>query len=266
MKRASLSACALLFFAITAFTQMLPAGTEISIRTIDPINSKTADESKEYAASVDSAVVVQGVTVLPAKTRAFFRATDVVQPSIKNKASLSLSLVAVEVSGQRVPVETSKLVSAGGSPVKSTSKAVLIGGTAGAVFGLVVGGGKGAVLFGIVGGATGGLVSKFWHSAIVIPSESRFTYKLAHDAVMTYQAAPGAGGMPPQPPMTTEAIPAPIPAPPRPPEEVSLGETIDDVVRDFGKPEKIVPSDGKQVYFYKDMKVTFTDGKVSNIE
>jgi hypothetical protein len=90
-------------------TVTLPAGTEIPIRTIDGINSKTADEYKEYAASLDAPVLVNGVTVLPAQARAFFRATDIVKPGITRRASLSLSLVAVMVSGQRVSVDTSKL-------------------------------------------------------------------------------------------------------------------------------------------------------------
>src|ERR1700689_1524675 len=47
--------------------QTLPVGTRISIRTIDKIDSDTADEYKEYAASVDDAVVVNGVSAVPAK-------------------------------------------------------------------------------------------------------------------------------------------------------------------------------------------------------
>jgi hypothetical protein len=45
--------------------QTLPIGTKISIRTIDEIDSNKADESKEYAASVDEAVVVNGITAVP---------------------------------------------------------------------------------------------------------------------------------------------------------------------------------------------------------
>jgi hypothetical protein len=34
----------------------------------------------------------------------------------------------------------------------------------------------------------------------------------------------------------------------------------------FGQPAKIVKLGVKEIFFYKDMKVTFTDGKVSNVE
>jgi len=46
----------------------LPVGTEIAISTIDRIDSKTADKNKEYAASLDDPVIVDGVEVVPAPT------------------------------------------------------------------------------------------------------------------------------------------------------------------------------------------------------
>jgi hypothetical protein len=42
----------------------LPTGTEISLRTVDTIDSKKADGYKEYTAIVDDPVVVNGVTVI----------------------------------------------------------------------------------------------------------------------------------------------------------------------------------------------------------
>ncbi len=250
----------------------LPAGTEIHIRTIDEINSKSADEYKEYAASLDAPVQVNGVTVLPAQTRAFFKATDIVKPGLKRRASLSLSLVAVMVSGQRVRVETSKLESKGGPQGTRTGKAAVIGGATGAVFGAIFGGGMGAGIGAAVGAGAGAIASRFFRAALVIPSESRFTYKLTQDAVLAYQAAPPsqtetAGGA--QQTTAPETVQPPIPAPPRPPvetQELSLGESPEQVVRDFGKPDKIVPDGAKEIYIYKDMKVTFTDGKVTNVE
>ena len=34
----------------------------------------------------------------------------------------------------------------------------------------------------------------------------------------------------------------------------------------FGQPTRIAKLGTKQIYYYKDMKVTFTNGKVSNVE
>src|SRR5579863_6821182 len=82
---------------------VLPVGTEIAVTTIDRINSKKADPRKEYAASLDDPIVIDGVTVVPAKTNAVLRLTV---KHTESRDILSLSLVAVTVDGQRVDVNT----------------------------------------------------------------------------------------------------------------------------------------------------------------
>jgi hypothetical protein len=168
----------------------LPVGAKIAVRTIDEINSKTADQYREYAASLDAPVVVDGVTVLPAQTKAFFRATDIVQPSFRKRASLSLSLVAVMVSGQKVAVETSKLDSQNSSAGRTSAKATLIAGAVGAVIGVMAGGGHGAIIGATLGVATGLIVSRVFGQGLDIPSETRLTYQLSQPAVLRLAAAP----------------------------------------------------------------------------
>jgi hypothetical protein len=58
------------------------------------------------------------------------------------------------------------------------------------------------------------------------------------------------------------AAPAAAAAPP----EVSLGWTIGQVEQAWGPPARRQPVGGKMIYVYKDFKVTFTNGKVSDIE
>jgi hypothetical protein len=45
-----------------------------------------------------------------------------------------------------------------------------------------------------------------------------------------------------------------------------LGQTIDQVVAALGQPDKIVNLGSKQIYVYKDLKVTFVDGKVADVQ
>jgi hypothetical protein len=81
--------------------------------------------------------------------------------------------------------------------------------------------------------------------------------------------APAPIAPPPPPAPDAQAKPADIPPPPPPPADpktLSIGQTIDEVVSNFGQPEKIVKLATKQIYYYKDMKVTFVNGKVSNVE
>jgi hypothetical protein len=73
---------------------------------------------------------------------------------------------------------------------------------------------------------------------------------------------------------TQEAAPADNAAPAQqaaarpsaPPKTIALGQTTDQVVGILGQPQKIVNLGAKQMYFYPDMKVIFTNGKVTDVQ
>jgi hypothetical protein len=50
------------------------------------------------------------------------------------------------------------------------------------------------------------------------------------------------------------------------PQTIQLGQRTDEVQAALGKPEKIVNLGPKQLYVYKDLKITFVDGKVSDVQ
>jgi hypothetical protein len=50
------------------------------------------------------------------------------------------------------------------------------------------------------------------------------------------------------------------------PPSISMGQTIDQVVAALGMPKSKVDLGAKQIYVYKDMKITFKGGKVSDVE
>ncbi|MGH9500592.1 MAG: hypothetical protein ACRD3L_15730 [Terriglobales bacterium] len=50
------------------------------------------------------------------------------------------------------------------------------------------------------------------------------------------------------------------------PTTIALGQSIDQVTASLGQPETVVDLGAKKIYKYKDMKVTFRDGKVSDVE
>jgi hypothetical protein len=75
------------------------------------------------------------------------------------------------------------------------------------------------------------------------------------------------------PPTKAEAAPQPIAPPPPPPDEaaataptVSLGQTPDQVVAILGAPLRKAKVGAKDIYSYKDLKVTFLNGKVKDIQ
>lgn len=78
--------------------------------------------------------------------------------------------------------------------------------------------------------------------------------------------------VPPPPPPPDEKL-APIAPPPPPadetagpPKTISLGQSKDEVTANFGAPQKIVKLGAKEIYYYKDLKVTFVAGKVSDVQ
>lgn len=54
--------------------------------------------------------------------------------------------------------------------------------------------------------------------------------------------------------------------PPPEPQQIEKGQTPDQVKASLGPPEKIVNLGAKQIYVYKDLKVTFVNGKVSDVQ
>jgi hypothetical protein len=50
------------------------------------------------------------------------------------------------------------------------------------------------------------------------------------------------------------------------PQTVEVGMTPDQVTNALGRPDKIVKLTSKQIFIYKDMKVTFVNGKVSDVQ
>jgi len=65
----------------------------------------------------------------------------------------------------------------------------------------------------------------------------------------------------------SQAQPPQQPAEQQPePQTIQLGMTTDQVQAAMGKPEKIVNLGAKQIYVYKDLKVTFQNGKVADVQ
>ena len=60
--------------------------------------------------------------------------------------------------------------------------------------------------------------------------------------------------------------PPPLDTPPPPPKTIALGQTKDLVVATFGQPQKVVKLGTKDIYYYSDMKVTFVNGKVTDVQ
>ena len=61
-------------------------------------------------------------------------------------------------------------------------------------------------------------------------------------------------------------VEAPAPAEPQVTTTIELGQTAEQVIAALGQPSKIAKVGTKEIYFYKDLKVTFINGKVTDVE
>jgi hypothetical protein len=101
-------------------------------------------------------------------------------------------------------------------------------------------------------------------SSIAVRGNTRQTRYIAH---LQFQLPAGVS----QPPTAAEikAVVDPILAlegEATAPKTIEMGQTPEDVEGALGKPEKIFKAGSKVIYTYKDVKVIFTDGKVTDVQ
>jgi hypothetical protein len=241
----------------------IPAGTEISIRTTTAINSKKADKSTDYQVSTDDPIMVDGAVVVPANTNAWVRVTEINNPRL-GRASMSTVLVAVAgANGERVELTTGNVDSKAGSRAKRTLAGAGAGAGAGALIGALGGGALGAGIGAAAGAATGAAIGRLTgNEGVTIPSETRYSYHLTESVKINYQG---------QPPVQTQVTP------PQPPGgttgpgsqgnvNIQVGQTREQVISMLGQPDRKAVVGTKEIYFYKDMKVTLQDGGVTDVQ
>ncbi len=164
----------------------IPAGTEIVVRTIDPIEARRPDPRQHFLASVEQDVLdASGNVVIPRGSPAHLIVHEVAG------GELALDLRSVSVNGRRLILNnediTNTRVRDGLGANKRTG--AFVGGTAllGTVFGAIAGGGKGAAIGALAGaGAGAGAEVITRGSALHIPSETILRFRLDHP-VYLYQ-------------------------------------------------------------------------------
>ena len=158
----------------------IPAGTNVIVRTIDPINSDSTGLGATYRASIDEPIIVNGQTVIPRGADATLKVVgDQQSGKIEGKTAVSLDLYTVTLNGQVVPLTTSEVTEASSS--RGARSAKVIGGTAvlGTLLGAVAGGGRGAAIGAASGAAVGTGAEVLTHGQRVkIPAETRLTFTL----------------------------------------------------------------------------------------
>jgi hypothetical protein len=158
----------------------IPAGTSFSIRTIDPIDSKTNTTGQTFRASLNSPLTRNGHTVIPSGAPVTLTLTNAKGAGrIKGSAELAVAVTSIEYHGQPYNVDSSVNTEQGKGRGKQTAIRTGIGAAAGALIGGLAGGGKGAAIGTLAGGGAGVGFQAFTHGEQVkIPSETVITFTL----------------------------------------------------------------------------------------
>ena len=157
---------------------VLPAGSEITIRLIDSIDSNKADPGREFRASLKEPIEIGSDEVVPSGADALVRLTGERDAGrFTGKTELTVELASIRVNGILVPVTTSSVTEYSNSQTARTAKSAAAVGALGAIIGAIAGGGKGAAIGAGAGAATGAGAQVFMKGQrVFIPSETILTF------------------------------------------------------------------------------------------
>jgi len=165
-------------------TYAVPAGTQISIRTDETIDSGKAVEGQVFAAEVAKDVSDRdGDLVIPKGANAQVVIRSASQGGrFKGKSDLVLDLKSVSIGGRMYALDTTDLTRKGRDGVGANKRTATFGGSGaaiGAIIGAIAGGGKGAAI-GAGAGAGAGVLTQIITKgdAIKVPAETLLTFQL----------------------------------------------------------------------------------------
>ena len=164
----------------------IPAGTRISVRTIDAIDSSTSMVGDRFEASLDGPLSVEGRILVPDESLVYGRLTEAKESgTFAGKSQLRLELTGIVVNGKMVPVVTGDYAVNGKSKGASTAKRTLGGAAIGAIIGAAADGGQGAAI-GAGAGAGAGAGSEIITGGgkVKVPSETLLDFTLMQDVAI----------------------------------------------------------------------------------
>ncbi len=166
---------------------VIPSGTALTIRLIDPVDTTKNKEGDTFRASLDSPVVVDGKTVVPKNADVQAKLLSAKSAGkFTGSSSVVLVLTNITVDKKTYDIKTGQFTKQGASRGKRTAIVVGGGTAAGAVIGGLVGGGKGAAIGAAAGAAGGAGVQALTKSEqIQLPSETVLEFQLTEPLTVT---------------------------------------------------------------------------------
>lgn len=166
----------------------IPAGTLITVRLAQAIESGTNSEGDAFTATLDQPLVVDGLVIAERGSRQQGKVSFSERSGrVKGRAAFGLELVALNTAdGQRVDLRTEIFRhEAASSAGRDAAKAGVMAGI-GAAIGAMAGGGRGAAIGAAAGGAAGaGTVMATRGQEARLPAETRISFRLTQPITLT---------------------------------------------------------------------------------
>jgi hypothetical protein len=162
---------------------IVPAGTRITVRTIDTIDSADSLAGDRFLASLEEPLMLEGHVVVARDVQVYGRRTRAKESgTFAGRSQLRMELTGIVVNGKLVSVVTGEYEVTGKSRGASTAKRTAGGAALGAIIGAVADGGQGAAI-GAGAGATAGAASEIITGGdqVKVPSETLLDFTLQQD-------------------------------------------------------------------------------------
>lgn len=177
--------------AKTSSSVTISAGTRISVRTIDSIDSTRNRVGYRFQASLEEPLLADGNVVVPKGADVYGRLEGSKETgTFTGRSELKLELTGIVVHGQTVPLVTGEYEVSGKSKGESTAKRTVGGAAIGSIIGALAGGGKGAAIGAGTGagvGAASEIITK--GDQVKIPSETLLDFTLQQSVTIPKHAA-----------------------------------------------------------------------------
>jgi hypothetical protein len=167
----------------------VPAGTQLSVRLIDTIDSEKNQVGDSFRATLNAPVVIEDEVVVPQDADVQGRVVDVKSAGrYAGASSLALELTSVTFNGKTYNLTTNQWTRENKGRGKSTAGKIGGGAALGAIIGGIAGGGKGAAIGTIAGAGAGtGVATVGKGQQIHLGSEALLSFSLQNPITVTTQ-------------------------------------------------------------------------------